>query len=464
MQEVNQQYLQALEAIKQQIQQSDILQKFLEEEEEELYVQLKDTYEPHITQIYEHLAENFPLQIEPFEKALLDEQLEGLFLPKILGYAVLRGILDEHYKYIRPQEHFKDILVTICNSSNFELIKKRIGQTIQVGFALSSDIWVTNLINLFSNKRVKQFLLQQKLPKFRALKDRRINYLRYKNQFKKVNFLTTEFPTVASELQLAFPSVRQFLKFRVREKHNNVSFGEDVLVFLENKDFIGSSEHTECLCLYAHFFEKNEDQDKRCASILNDRRKADEEFAENWLAYVLDLQQSVLPIGADDDGRVLKLLDTSIEDDLKANYELMDVIHNKGFVHDDTITAIKGYYLQQEGLSVQNACVRQCVFNYIEKILDNLDTEDYKEYFELSKIFPIYINIFNNQSFNQAVKEACLRYIKKLQKRYTDKRGKDYQDIKKFVRTTFTELGFMTEKQIVELFKTKRKKKPTVTS
>jgi len=52
-----------------------------------------------------------------------------------------------------------------------------------------------------------------------------------------------------------------------------------------------------------------------------------------------------------------------------------------------------------------------------------------------------------------------LGYIKKLLKVYIDKRGRDYQDIKKFVKTTFLDLGLMTEKQLVELFKTKRKKK-----
>ena len=69
------------------------------------------------------------------------------------------------------------------------------------------------------------------------------------------------------------------------------------------------------------------------------------------------------------------------------------------------------------------------------------------------------MSIFSNQRFNQDVKEASLKYIKRLLKKYTDKRGRDYQDIKKFVKTTFLDLGFMTDKQIVEFFKTKRKKK-----
>ena len=69
-------------------------------------------------------------------------------------------------------------------------------------------------------------------------------------------------------------------------------------------------------------------------------------------------------------------------------------------------------------------------------------------------------DIFINQEFNQKLKDYSLVYVRKLLKKFTDKRGKDYQDIKKFVSSTFVDLGFLTEKQVVELFKTRRKKKP----
>jgi hypothetical protein len=91
--------------------------------------------------------------------------------------------------------------------------------------------------------------------------------------------------------------------------------------------------------------------------------------------------------------------------------------------------------------------------------MTNIDVQDYTEYIELSKIFPVYMNIFSNQQFNYELKELCLKYVKKLLKKYTDKRGKDYQDIKKFVKTNFVDLGFMKEKELVEFFKTRRKKK-----
>jgi hypothetical protein len=71
------------------------------------------------------------------------------------------------------------------------------------------------------------------------------------------------------------------------------------------------------------------------------------------------------------------------------------------------------------------------------------------------------MNIFANQQFNQQLKELSLEYVSKLLKKYTDKRGKDYQDIKKFVTTTFQDLGFLKEKEVVEMFKTRRKRKKT---
>ena len=75
---------------------------------------------------------------------------------------------------------------------------------------------------------------------------------------------------------------------------------------------------------------------------------------------------------------------------------------------------------------------------------------------------PVYMEIFSNQQFNQNIKDLSLIYVRKLLRFHTDKRGKDYQDIKKFVSATFIDLGFLNSKQAVELFKTKRKKKVPV--
>jgi hypothetical protein len=57
-----------------------------------------------------------------------------------------------------------------------------------------------------------------------------------------------------------------------------------------------------------------------------------------------------------------------------------------------------------------------------------------------------------------------MNYVKKLLAFYKDKRSKEYQEIKKAVSSAFTELEFLTEKELIDLFKIKRKKKETAAS
>ncbi len=463
MKELNPEYQKQLDQLMQDIQETEEFQRFLEEEEEEDYQSIREAFEPKIANLYDEVTNNNPLQLLAFEQALLNPNLEGLFLPRILGFAVLRGVVNDNYKYMRPQQHFKDILMAICNSSNFDYIRKRIGQTIQMGFALSSDIWITNLINLIENKRIRYFLQGQKLPKYRDANERRIGHARYKNQFKQDDFYTTVFPTTKSELKVLYPSVRQFMRHRVNIKKDNSSILEDVRAFLDNEVFKNTPEHIEFLALYANFFKHNEADKKHVADIINTARKEQEDFNDNWLDNILAIHRSSdLMLDGEADKQVSALLDKSIKDDLSAYYDLTDIIHGKGYIHEDTTDAVKVFYNSYEGLSTVNECLRKTIFNYFSSFLKNIGIGEYPEYFELSKIFPIYVGIFSNQHFNQSLKELCLAYVKKLLKKFTDKRGKDYQDIKKFVSSNFLDLGFLNEKQIVELFKTRRKKKKPV--
>ena len=134
MQNLNDDYKERLQAVAEVIQGSDELAAYLDEESPELYKVLQDTYEPLVSEIYQEVAENDPLQIKALENVLLNPYFEGLFLPRILGYSVLRGEVNDDLKYTRPQEDFKNILQVIASSANFDQLKQRIGQTVQVGF------------------------------------------------------------------------------------------------------------------------------------------------------------------------------------------------------------------------------------------------------------------------------------------------------------------------------------------
>lgn len=441
------------------IQASEHLKTYLEEEEEEDYQKLRTDFEPSIGALHQVVAEHHPLQLVSFEEELLDEKFEGLFLPRILGYSVLRGEVGEHYRYVRPQPHFKKILLSVCRSSNFDTIKKRMGQTIQTGFALSSDIWITSLINEIENKRIRYFLQGLKDARFQIQKERQILYNRYFKQFKSENFHSAKFPTNLSELKVEFSSLKLFLIHRIMSGVTNASVAPEIVKFLNNPEFKDTDEYIEMLAIYGSFMNIEEGNQKHFANALNNARKNITEFDEKWMKHLLFLYQSRLPLNATADLRIYESLDKDIKDQLTELYKLTNTIHTKGYTHPDAVEAVKVAYAQHEGVSTFNSVIRKTIFVYIDKMMSNLDTTQYAEWMDLSKIFPTYIDIFGNQQFNQDIKDLSMAYVKKLLKVYVDKRGRDYQDIKKFVARTFKDLGFLKDKQIVELFKSKRKKR-----
>ncbi|HKK78962.1 MAG TPA: hypothetical protein VJ933_05005 [Phaeodactylibacter sp.] len=460
MKALSQEYADQLNALAEEVQESEALQQYLEEEEEEQYMQLKELFEPRIYQIYETVANAHPLQLIALEKMLLEPQFEGLFLPKTLGFTVLRGEVNENYKYTRPQDHFKEVLLAICNSANFELLRKRIGQSIQMGFALSSDIWVTNLINSIENKRVRYFLQGQKLDRYRLLDERKAGYIRYQRQFRNDNYMSAEFPETYADLKTLYSQLKRFMLYRVKGKYDNSSIIPHLRSFVENEEFKNHREYLEVAFIYASFFEIEEEDHQHLEKHFNEVRKSMPEFQEQFLDYLLELHfNDEVPIEPDADKRMSAVIDHSIKDDLSPYYDLMDTIHGKGYMNEEVQEAVKQFYVRYEGLSVINECVRQTIYGYFDRFVSNLEVTDYPELFEISKLYPVYMSIFANQQFNQQLKELSLSYVHKLLKHYTDKRGKDYQDIKKFVSTTFQDLGFLKKKEAVEMFKTRRKRK-----
>lgn len=459
MKTLDQQYQDQLDEIGNDIQESDQLQQFLDSEEEEDYKILCELYEPRILDVYHEVANENPLQLIALEKYLIDDKFEGLFLQKILGYSVLRGELDKNYKYTRPQNHFKEILIAICESANFDFIKRRIGQTLQIGFALSSDIWITNLINSIDNKKVRYFLQSLKSDKFRLDNERAIGYQKYKRQFVAENYFSADFPQNLAELKVEFGSLRSFLYERIRRKMKNDNLIGEFQTFLERKDFYNQPERVEIFALYANFFELMEDEKATLFKLMNETRKSDKNFSEQFLNVISELYQSNLPLDATTDKRVSSIIDDKINDQLSEFYTLTDMIHTKGYMNNDVMDAVRVAYNKHEGLSIFNECIRYVILGYISRFLKNIGEGDYHDYFELSRIFTVYMNMFSNEQFNQSVEKHSRNYVDKLLKRFSDKRGRDYQDIKKFVSNSFVEVGFLKEKEVVEIFKTRRKPK-----
>lgn len=457
MYELDKNYRKQLEELATNIQNSDILANYLEEEEEEYFNQLKDTFEPSISDIYSKVASEIPLQLISLELICTNENFEGLFLPKILGFTVLRGEVDQHFRYLRPQEHFKTILLAICNSANFDILKKRIGQTVQIGFALSSDIWITNLINEVTNKKVRTYLQSQKIDHLRDKDERKKAYFKYSSQFKSDNFMTADFPDSQDELNLGFSALKRFLLYRVSIQADHSSILKPLTDFIGHPDLKGTHQHKELSILSSLFFDFPKDGIATLKEVLNGYRK-EVDFSDFFFPILLDLHESETnSVKPEDDLRLSSLLDRKISDDISDYFDLMDKIHQKGYLLTETQDAIRIFIMKYDGLSVINECVRKTIFGYFNRIISNLEMEDYPSLIDLSRQFPVFIKIFLNQQFVNSLKDVCMKYVHSLLLHFTDKRGKDYQDIKKFVSTTFLELEFIKEKEIQDLFKTKKK-------
>ena len=454
-------YQTQLDNIKATIQNSDLLSAYLDTEEAEDYKALAEHFEPQIQDLYVKVAEENPLQLEALEEQLLDLEFEGLYIPKVLGYAVLRGHVNDNFKYSRPQDHFKQILTAIVSSSNFEMISQRTGQSIQIGFALSSDIWITNFLNDIENKKVKYFLQSQKLERYRNPIQRKAGLYNYRRQFQSLNYQSTSFPNNTTELVILAPSIKDFLVYRSHRNYDNSSLTKYLKDFITNESFIGKDEFLELMMVIGFYLQLDDELSGLFTKAFNAVRSENPEFESVFFKNLREIQDSSYPPGITEDKRFSKLVDKTISGEVSDYFTLTDTIHGKGYINEEAIESVRVYYDGHEGRSIQNECVRSSIFNYFSGFLSNLEAEAYHDYFEMNKVFTQYMGIFSNQKFNQNVKDLSLKYVKKLLKRFTDKRGKDYQDIKKWVRTTFADLGFMKEKELVELFKTRRKKKVT---
>ena len=465
MYELNDTYKAHLDAIAEAIQASPHLAAYLEEEEDEQYEALKNEFEPQIEAAHEQINHYSPFEIESFERYLLDDRFEGLFLPRILGYSVLRPEINEGLFYYRQQnDHFGTILNYIAGNMNFDQLRSRIGQAVQVGFALSSDIYVTGLIDDIPTKRVRQFLLQQKSDDARTPKGRQAIYHRYKRQFKSRNYQFAPAPQTEPELISHTKHFTDFLLYRVSQPElNNDALPAPLYQFVTNDDFAGREELIEPLVLYAAYLPAEEETLQSLTQVLNRERRANpERVAKQVMTFILRLKNDAsVTFGREQEANLGRIIDRDLDDNLTAYFNLTDRIHGEGYDSPEVQEAIQEEVLKQDGLSDFNENIRSTILVYFDELAQRLDTDEYNKWFvETGKLFPVYMKVFANEQFNQELRRLSIRYTKRLTKVHTNKRGKDYRDIKKTTVATWTDYGFMTDKQLKEFFKTPRKRKP----
>ena len=461
MQALAPEYAQRIEEIKTAIQESEELSAYLESEESDDYNALKETYEPEVAALHEEAATYYPLQLEALERALLEPGLEGLFMPKLLGYAVLRPRINEEAgMYYRSQEHLREVLLAISKSNAFSELERRVGQGVTVALALSTNVWVTTVIAEIPNRHPRNFFEQHYDRSLHTAEQRMQRYRRYKAQFKHDNYAAAAFPADRAELATGYPALEAFLRTRFTRDLDNGSLVDPILDFLAADAFAETEEYERFLALVALFVEVPEEEENG----LRTRVRAYSQragFPERYFALLAELHHDGdVDVTPEVDRRMALRVGVGGEGLMPRYYALVTTIHDHGVNALETQDAIRLFLREESGLSHVAECVRQTILRYFRRLLSGLDEETYAEFFEITKLFSVYFEIFGNESFKQNVRAQSMRYVKSLLKRYTDKRGRDYQDIKKFVKRVFVDLGFLTEKESTNLFKTKRVRKP----
>ncbi len=460
MQPLDDKYYQRLNEIAYAIQESDILQHYWENETEENYLLLRQAHEPAIAHLYHEVAEHAPLQLLELEKMLLNPIFEGLFLPRILGYSVLRGEINEQYRYVRPNDHFKEVLLAICSSVHFDHLKKRVGQSIQVGFALSSDIWITNLLDQIENRRVRYFLQQQKNERYRDLKEREALYRRYIRQFQNEFFYSVEFPQTRGEMKANFSALRLFLLKRFEAGGDNTSLKAQTLAFLDNPEFQNTEEYLQMLALVGNFLDLTEEERQQVAAHFAREQANFSDFELHYLRFLTQLYQEHTSLMTPEaDLRMVRIVDLKQPGRIADFYRVAQVVHSLGYIHPDVMDAVREFYNSHEGLSVESKCLRLLMLRYFTQWMQGITEREYGDFFEMSKFFHFYMRIFGDQEFNQALKKSVQKYLERLLKTYTDRRGKDYQDIRKFAKNQMVEIGLLTEKEADTIFRIRRSRR-----
>ena len=473
MEKLDPKYQMELDTLRGVIQSSDVLAAYLDDEEEASYHAIREAFEPQIENLFERVAENHPLQLTTLESALLHTDFEGLYLPKVLGFSVLRGEIDSEYHYKRPQDHFKEVLLAVADSSNFEWIKNKIGQSCQIGFALSSEIWVSNLINSVDNKKVRHFFESMINDKFRTLSARKAAYESYYRQFTHHNYHSADFPKTVGELKSLFSALEKFIQYRIKHGKVNQSLLPNFKEFLNNEAFKNEEEYLKMLILFSRYF-PHEGHEEWIKKLFNETRISFPHFNELYFSYLLEIEEKGIKLDKESDINVQQLLDMSIQDDLMRYSALTEAIHQKGYIHEDAIEATRVFYENHEGLSDINESLRHTIFGHFQTLITNLPEEDYKVLTgsdhkkseeeaikddSISRYMKLYMDIFANQEFNIRLRDLCMAYVNKCLKKFIDKRSAPYQDVKHFVMDKFPDWEFMKEKEVTELFKTRRKRK-----
>lgn len=110
-------------------------------------------------------------------------------------------------------------------------------------------------------------------------------------------------------------------------------------------------------------------------------------------------------------------------------------------MHEDALDATNGFYSQYEGMSINNEVLRLAILQQFKQVVEHLTEPEHQSFYEITRTFASYMNIFDNSAFNQDVESMCMEYIQKLMTFYPDKQKSGIPRCEKICELIFCGMG-----------------------
>ena len=450
---LDEQLVTSLDEIKDAIQNSEQLQNYLESEEQDDFDILRAAVEPAIHELYVQVSTELPTQLIAFEKYLLDEGFEGIYVGKILNYAVLRASLNDDYKFNVFQDHIQEIILTIANSVNFEVLKKYTKQGLQASFAFGTDVWVTNLLSEVTGKKVSEYLLSLKPQKKDYFAQRKSLSVSMKRQFNELSVYSFGAPKDLPTFVQYSKDITFNLKTKLEKGENADIFAPIVTEILANPAFELDNAYVSLLTIAALSIQFEDDQveliQKLSTKVLAKPSAVD--LFYHSLVTVLENKKLLNPTAVAN-------LNQVFSGDTNEYAAIINTIHKifeQGFEDEEILTVTVDHLKSFGDLDIQGEIIRDAVRYDFNNKVKALPSTKYVAFFDLFKIIEKYIVAFDNQKFTNDVKNITLYQVSEYIRLLTNRRSQEYQEVKNFLSSTLVNLGFLAEKEVKEMLKKK---------
>ncbi len=447
-------FITKFEAIKSFMMGHETYQNYIDQIDQESFDAMKATLDPYLMALFNDVAGKAPLQLIALEDLIMDEELEGLFLPEILTFNVLRASVNDKSKFTRTPDRLERIIRFICISPGFDFIKNTIRLPLRLSLVMSSSIWGHKLAESIQARRSREYILQQLQEARRDEHASALQYKRLRDTYRHIAYQSAPVPVPGSTWKIQYIDFRKFIIDRINHSQDNAALKPSIYEMLNEEYFSGSEEIIELLILLAHFFELEDDDFEAVEELFARFRANHSSFNEVYFDILRSLLlKDELTFSTSNAAIISDLLEsTKGGDDLTEFYHLMTACDESELLTEDFVAKVELFSSQHRELVPVTSCLKIILLQIIDHEISEILGSDYTTLPDRIYLYDRIAEAFLEASYRESVAEVIVGHLKVLMF-YYDKSEPEFKEIKKMVGGTPVDYGFITMKEIRSLYR-----------